>query len=795
MESDRLGQAKAQPEHPLPGYRGHQFDRVHIGGESRNHLGDLHTRNITYNFGAHFGIKEEEQKHRKNRNPDAVQYEEKKRLEREQRLLEEEEREEQRLAFLKALSFDAMDSRLAAISPNHLGTCSWIVESPEYVRWREESSRLEHHGVLWIRGNPGSGKSTLMKHILKVAMERDKRKSIISFFFNARGQSLEKSAEGMYRSLLYQLLSNFPYLYSDRFRINQQRWPIKMLENMLWTSVMSLKPNDHPTCYIDALDECTQEQVRDVVELFEDLADTAVSQGKRLSICFASRHYPHITMHKSEELKLDNRGWHLGDISIYVHSNMRRLSIPSPTKAKIEADIERRSGGIFLWAVLVIKILRQKHDDGASISELMESLAAVPDKLGSLFANILAHADQGTITAFQWVIYALKPLTSLELYHAIKTSTGQIMTGEWDRDDADEESINRFITRSTRGLVEAVKIDCGSGWSVQFIHESAREHLLQGGLASLSDDNSHPTAGCAHAQIARCCLSYIQLDSSEYLQTSDTQQRLSFPAKSFPLLYRATTDLLYHADNAYKLGALPLAFLSELPMRLLICSSNILTWRSGSGDLAILESATILFLLLIKGARALAGALLAACSKTETAGIVTCETTGYPAMTFDLNVHCQHLSGAALGAAIGTDRIELVQQVLHLGGEVVPLNEDVCSPLICAVRCGSPNIVELVLQHGADINVRSKSGLFKTALRLAKERDMDDVVSVLLAHSADLDLREELEAVLEDASSDRNMPSNSDSDQDSGSDWGSEDSFVSNHSNESNNSMASAEIF
>lgn len=702
-----------QRAHPVPDRSGHRYDKVQIGGESRNHLGDVYTKNVTYNYGAPFlphGSREKRLAH-----------------------------ENQRLEFLKALKFDTMASRLATIGPAHSDTCAWIVQTPEYVRWRNEGYRSEHHGVLWIKGKPGSGKSTLMKYALSNAQKRADGDIIVSFFFNARGQSLERSSEGMYRSLVYQLLSKLPHLYSDQNHVKQQMWSVETLEIMFQTSVLALEPDYHVVLYIDALDECTQAEVRDVVGRFEDLVNLTVARGLRFSVCLSSRHYPHITMHKFEGLTLDDRKEHLEDISSYVYSNVARLSIPTSAKSKIEVDIKRRSSGIFLWAVLVIKILREKRDDGASLTELTSSLAAVPDKLGSLFANILANSDKDTIMAFQWVLYARYPLSLHELYFAMKTSTNQISTGEWDRDDVDRESIVRFIMRSTRGLVEAVQSRLRSGhWTVQFIHESVREYLLHGGSASLDIGDPHLIESLAHAEIAACCLSYIQLDSPKYLQYFEPYRTLSwFSSETFPLLDYATGSLFYHADLAYRGGALSLTFLSELPLRLLLSCENLLPVHR---EFPLPESTTILFLLLVKQGHALAEALLAGCSKAKQPGAVVLGMAAQPAITSDINIRCNEQYGNILGVAAAYDQIQVMQQLLRLGAEVVPSERYVCSPLIPAIVWGSKDGVELLLKNGADANAVDNAQPPNTALMVALiafRKGNEDIVELLLQHGAD----------------------------------------------------------
>lgn len=743
-------QPAAPTAHRASDRSGHQYDGVSTGGESRNHLGNVYTSNVTYNYGAPSLPTESTEKQREDedaRRREVAQLEAGRRLEEENRLAREHQRQE----FLQALRFDVMDSRQATIGLAHADTCTWIVEAPEYVRWRDESCLPEHHGVLWIKGNPGCGKSTLMKYALDIAQKRDDGNIIASFFFNARGQPLEKSAEGMYRSLLRQVLSKLPHLYSDRSHIKQQIWSVETLQTMLQTSVLALKPEEHLVLYIDALDECVQDEVRDVVGDFEELVDLAVSRGLRFSICFSSRHYPHITMHKFEELKLDDQTEHLDDIVKYVHSNVSRLDVPISAKVKIEADIKRRSSGIFLWAVLVIKILKEKRDNGAPLSELMSSLAVVPDKLGSLFTSILAHCDKGTTTAFQWLLYTRSWLSPTELYFAIKTSTNQLSTGEWDRDDADIETIGRFITRSTRGLVEVVEDtdDLRSAISdeedqkvltVQFIHESVREHLLQGGLGSLTTGDAHPVEGFAHTEIARCCLSYIELDSSEYLQYFNLGRDLTwFSSRRFPLHRTATRDLFYHADLAYKAGALSLEFVSELPLMLLICSQN------HTEEYALTESATILSLLLDNAAHTLAEAVLANCSKTENPGIIAFRTTSQSIITFDIDICCHEVFDCVLGIAAAGDAIELMQQILDLGAAIDLPQRGVCNPLAIATRWGSKEAVELLLQNGADADAMDNSvppePVLVTALNKYANK-FNDVVELLLRHGANANAAE-----------------------------------------------------
>lgn len=66
-----------------------------------------------------------------------------------------------------ALAFPEMMLRSDSVAREQAQTCKWLCETPEYKSWRNPAFRPVHHGILWIRGKPGAGKSTIMKYTLK----------------------------------------------------------------------------------------------------------------------------------------------------------------------------------------------------------------------------------------------------------------------------------------------------------------------------------------------------------------------------------------------------------------------------------------------------------------------------------------------------------------------------------------------------------------------------------------------------------------------------------------------------
>jgi hypothetical protein len=66
-------------------------------------------------------------------------------------------------------------------------------QAREYKKWLDPTKSGEHYGFFWIKGHPGTGKSTLMKFAVEHVGNSLTDKITIFFFFNARGAQLEKS--------------------------------------------------------------------------------------------------------------------------------------------------------------------------------------------------------------------------------------------------------------------------------------------------------------------------------------------------------------------------------------------------------------------------------------------------------------------------------------------------------------------------------------------------------------------------------------------------------------------------
>ncbi|KAM5378147.1 hypothetical protein ACJZ2D_004605 [Fusarium nematophilum] len=478
---------------------------------------------------------------------------------------------DRREVLLASLSFDQIDVRRSTVRAHYSNTCQWLMTHADYLDWVDPTKVVEHHGFLWIRGKPGAGKSTIMNFAHNQAI-KDKSNKVISFFFNARGSDLERSTVGMYRSLLFQLLKALPghlevfdeprhkggldALYATIIRQNgNPEWDLSILQGLLRSAIEKLD-RERVTCFIDALDECEEDEVEEMVEYFEDLGARAVSNRTGLRICFSSRHYPHIDIRYGRKLTLELQEGHREDVATYIQ---KKLKVGKSKAAdEIRNKMQVRSGGIFMWVVLVVDILNEEFKRGR-IFEVRKRLDAIPTELRDLFKEILSR-DQKNLRdmqlCIQWILFAKRPLRLEEYYFAVVSGLCPDELGEWDPEYVTRDDMSRFLLSSSKGLAETTR---AKSPTVQFIHESVREFFLKDGLRELWPDLTGDFQSCSHDQLRRCCHVYSQVDISAYVPpdtplpkaSSDAAKTLRCSVSDkFPFLEYATHHVLYHADAA-----------------------------------------------------------------------------------------------------------------------------------------------------------------------------------------------------------------------------------------------------
>lgn len=329
-----------------------------------------------------------------------------------------------------------MNDREDQIEDAYARTFEWLLPTDErneneilgkeFLDWIKSEEAL----LYWISGKAGSGKSTLMKNLFgnptfrNLVEEWAKPASVtfVGFFFFDRGKSmLQKSREGLVRSLLHQMLDKNRQLIRDLFPSRLKQWtlrdPRQTRYRFDWTWVelstafeAMMRDSDSHTkfcIFADGLDEYSIDvEARYEVDEEEDLAAerserrTAghveiaklflnVAKSKNMKLCVSSR--PLLRFESAfkgfPQLKLQDLTE--ADISLYVNGRLaqdpRMLELTSrdPLNGKeLITTIVYRASGVFLWVKLVVDRLLEGLEDHDTLPELRRTVDSLPKELG-----------------------------------------------------------------------------------------------------------------------------------------------------------------------------------------------------------------------------------------------------------------------------------------------------------------------------------------------------------------------------------------------------------------------------
>ncbi|KAI6085130.1 hypothetical protein F4821DRAFT_279668 [Hypoxylon rubiginosum] len=317
---------------------------------------------------------------------------------------------------IEQLRFDSIYDRYTTLRRAHDRTLTWLLDvngqrnSTTFLDWC-----ISESDIFWVTGKPGSGKSTLMKFLCEDPRTAELLKSWAGpkrlvtanyFFWSMAKHPLQKSQEGLLRSLIYQILRQCPELTFKVHSMAATSHPGSVSEFNLVLTIPALSDMFRALCkllvqsniklclFIDGLDEYTglTEEPDDIINLISQL-----SSPGNVKICLSSRPWNKFEKaygcDRTEKLAMQD--FNAVDIRAYVNDNLmngevyQELEDYDLRSPELVEQIVSSANGVFLWVFLVVRSLKEGLENGDRIIDLQKRLSSYPTDLDEYFGRIL----------------------------------------------------------------------------------------------------------------------------------------------------------------------------------------------------------------------------------------------------------------------------------------------------------------------------------------------------------------------------------------------------------------------
>ncbi|KAI1443597.1 hypothetical protein F5Y02DRAFT_392884 [Annulohypoxylon stygium] len=296
----------------------------------------------------------------------------------------------------KSLEIPSQDDRFDTIEGNFEHTFEWVYDTKmtPLADWLRNQ-----HGLFWIQGKPGSGKSTLMKFIANEnrtwvrlhEFSSGATQMSVKFFFHNGGAMIQKTFEGLLRSVLHQIIQqfessgvDFTHLIEPLIRFQSQKsqdapWSHKVLRSGLHHLLQQDLWNLKIFFLFDALDEY-EGRPESICHFLKDLMKTTADSRTHLKILFSSRPREEFTRQFKNVPSIQLEDYTRADLQIYCNEKLGLAGGEfSNVSTPIISKVVDRADGVFHRGDIIMNALEKEapqENGSTNLANILEVIAS-----------------------------------------------------------------------------------------------------------------------------------------------------------------------------------------------------------------------------------------------------------------------------------------------------------------------------------------------------------------------------------------------------------------------------------
>lgn len=347
----------------------------------------------------------------------------------------------------------------------------WVLQTSEYQQW----CSAEVSSILWIKGDPGKGKTMLLCGIIEDLEKSSGRLSVLSYFFCQATDLRADNATAVLRGLIYMFVQQQPSLVSH-FQAKYDIAGRALFEDVnAWVALAGILRSmledpllDGAYIIVDALDECSTDRDK----LLDFIVDVSTACAKFKWIV-SSRNWSDVekafrgagqAVKLSLELNEDSVS---AAVTTYIQFKVEKLAKRNcydiAEQNAVQRNLEHSAHGTFLWVALVCQQLL--NVDGWQAKELSQEF---PTGLEDLYRRMVGQISHSRHSKLYKQVLAIASIVRRPL------SLGEmsaLVTGG----PSDCSKPEAWVS-----IVE----DCGSFLTlrnkvISFVHQSAKDFLVR----------------------------------------------------------------------------------------------------------------------------------------------------------------------------------------------------------------------------------------------------------------------------------------------------------------------------